>query len=149
MAYWWVSQNRTFTEEQAGGYLWAPKKNKLGQGVFHWSTMKDLRDGDIVFSYVGQKIVAVSNVNGKAYDYKNPFSKSGEEWDVNGWKVDLNYNILDTPIIISSIVEELQECLQSQLEYKPLNRNGTGNQGYLFPLIDKAGIFLLSKTQNL
>jgi hypothetical protein len=24
MAYWWVSQNKTFDEERAGNYLWAP-----------------------------------------------------------------------------------------------------------------------------
>jgi hypothetical protein len=27
MQYWWVNQNQTFRQEQAGGYLWSPKRN--------------------------------------------------------------------------------------------------------------------------
>ncbi len=27
MRYWWVNQNQTYRQEQAGGYLWSPKRN--------------------------------------------------------------------------------------------------------------------------
>ena len=30
MRYWWVNQNQTHRQEQAGGYLWSPKRNTNG-----------------------------------------------------------------------------------------------------------------------
>jgi hypothetical protein len=36
MAYWWVSQNRTFRQEREGGYLWAPKTGSGGVVFTHW-----------------------------------------------------------------------------------------------------------------
>ena len=30
MAYWWVSQNQTFKQERAGGFLWAPNQTEAG-----------------------------------------------------------------------------------------------------------------------
>ena len=62
MAFWWVSQNKTYYEEKEGGY---------------WETMKDVRKGDIIFSYYQQQIVAFSTALGNAYDCNNPFRESG------------------------------------------------------------------------
>lgn len=145
MAFWWVSQNKTHNEEKAGGYLWAPKKTKTGKNIYHWDTMKDVREGDIIFSYFRQQIVAFSTAQGNAYSFNNPFNESGEDWEVNGHKIDVSYSVLKKPIFIPNIVNELQDILTKQGAHKPLNVNGTGNQGYLFPLIDEAGKFLLSR----
>lgn len=148
MAYWWVSQNKTYKEEKDGGYLWAPKKTKSGRKIHHWETMKDVRPGDIVFSYVGQAIVAVSKVEKSAYDSNKPFSKSNDDWEVIGRKVEATYKELSIPIRLHSIVNELQAILRRQSAYKPLDRNGSGNQGYLYSISDDAGKFILSKTQH-
>ncbi len=145
MAYWWVSQNRTYHEEKNGGYLWAPKKTKTGKTIYHWETMRDVRKGDIIFSYFRQYIVSYSIAQGGAYDSNNPFRDAGEEWEINGLKIDVSYTDLLKPIYLPDIVEEFQEILKRQGAHKPLNVNGTGNQGYLFPLIDEAGKYLLLK----
>ena len=34
--YYWVNQGKTYKEEKAGGYLWAPIKNSTGNSFFHW-----------------------------------------------------------------------------------------------------------------
>ena len=107
--------------------------------------MKDVREGDVIFSYFRQQIVAFSTAQGNAYNSNNPFNRSGEDWEVNGRKIDVSYSILSKPIFLPNIVDELQDILKKQGAYKPLNVNGTGNQGYLFPLIDEAGKFLLSR----
>jgi len=145
MAFWWVSQNKTHYEEKAGGYLWAPKKTKTGKNIYHWDTMKDVREGDIIFSYFRQRIVAFSTAQGNAYSSNNPFKESGEDWEVDGRKIDASYSVLKNPIYLPNIVNELLDILAKQGDHKPLNVNGTGNQGYLFPLIDEAGKFLLSQ----
>ena len=60
MAFWWVNQNQTYREEHAGGYLWAPLKDKGGGTPFHWDNMKRVAAGDVVFCYVSQAITAVA-----------------------------------------------------------------------------------------
>jgi len=144
MSFWWVSQNKTHYNERNGGYLWAPKRDKSGKRQYHWDTMTEVRKGDIIFSYFRQHIVAYATAEGVAYDFNNPFNEAGEDWEVEGRKIDASYTILDRPIYIPDIVNNLQKILKKQAKYKPININGTGNQGYLFPLIDEAGNYLLS-----
>lgn len=36
MNYFFVYQNKSYYEENAGGYLWAPQRNKAGHRVSHW-----------------------------------------------------------------------------------------------------------------
>jgi hypothetical protein len=60
MAYWWVSQNQTFKHERAGEFLWAPTADSAGHTPHHWATMAQVESGDVIFSYVDQKIPAIS-----------------------------------------------------------------------------------------
>jgi hypothetical protein len=143
MAFYWVFQNSTYKEESAGNYLWAPKKGKNGRTPFHWETMNDLQEGDIVFSSYQQKIVAVSTVLSMAYNHKKPFAVNiDNEWEEDGNKVDLNFHELNNPIQLKLFPLELQKLLN--IYHGPLNSNGSGNQGYLFSLSDEAGTYLLS-----
>ena len=48
--YYWVNQGKTYKEEKAGGYLWAPIKNSKGNSFFHWENMTKLKPADIVFN---------------------------------------------------------------------------------------------------
>jgi len=149
MAFYWVFQNSTYQEESEGSYLWAPKKGKNNRTPFHWQTMNDLQEGDIVFSSYQQKIVAVSTVMSTAYDYKKPFAvNTDNEWEEDGNKVDLNFHELNDPVILKSFPPKLQRILN--VYHGPLNTNGTGNQGYLYELSDEAGTDLLAiiETQN-
>jgi len=50
MAYWWVSQNQTYRHERDGEYLWAPNIDGGGRKPFHWASMNDVKQGDIIFS---------------------------------------------------------------------------------------------------
>jgi len=144
MAYWWVSQGKTYNMEKSGGYLWAPKKTKQGKNIYHWDTMQDVRKGDIIFSYCAQYIVAYAISSGSAYDSDTPHNLSGEEWEKHGRQIDVSYTGLSKPVYLPLIVDELQSILSKQAAHKPINVNGTGNQGYLFPLINEAGEFLLA-----
>lgn len=50
MNYFLVFQNKSYEEERNGGYLWAPQKNKNGQTFHHWTDMKLIKKGDIIFN---------------------------------------------------------------------------------------------------
>jgi hypothetical protein len=147
MAYWWVSQNQSFRQERDGGFLWAPDRNESGKTFFHWATMIQVRPGDVVFSYVGGKIVAVAIARTAAYDSPRPHDLGEGLWEDAGKRVDAEYRPLASPLPIADVVAGLQPLLPET--YSPLNKKGTGNQGYLFGLPPRAGQFLLDRIEGM
>lgn len=148
MAYWWVSQNQTYKHERNGEYLWAPNLDSGGNKPFHWASMNKVQQGDIIFSYVAQKIVSISIAKTKAYDSQRPQEfESQETWEKEGKKIDAQYNDLETPIHISNVRNALLKLLPNR--YSPLTVSGSGNQGYLFPIPPNAGRFLLQEADSI
>jgi hypothetical protein len=143
MAYWWVSQNRTYRQERSGGFLWAPTRNEAGLTPFHWAAMNEVRAGDVVFSFVGGKIVAVSVAKTAAYDWTRPTDLGEGLWKDAGRRIEVEYRDLTNPLPIGEVLGELRPLLPDR--YSPLNRFGTGNQGYLFGLPPRAGRILLER----
>ena len=146
MAYWWVSQNKTYQHERDGQFLWAPQLNTAGRPQHHWTSMTEVQPGDVVFSAVKQKIVAVSVANSSAYDAPRPSGFEGGLWEANGWRVDLRFQELDQPIRIADILGDLKPKLPPVRS--PLTVKGTGVQGYLFALPPQAGQFLLASVDQ-
>src|SRR5262245_56157354 len=109
MAYWWVSQNKTYSEERAGEFLWAPKRTKKGGPPRHyWTAMTLVRPGDIVFSIVQKHVRAVSVARAAAYDAPQPNElEITELWSKDGWRVELAYEDMIPPVPTSNFLEEL------------------------------------------
>jgi hypothetical protein len=149
MSYWWVSQGSYYTNEMSGGYLWVPQRHNSGKRIHHWERIKELKTGGIVFSHVRQSIVAVSEVIQEFYEANRPIPMPEKDVATEGFRVDLKYHPLDKTLKLREIIDELQKILKNQTRYKPLNKNGVCNQGYLFPLIEEAGDFILTKTSML
>tara|TARA_Y100000817_G_scaffold104624_1_gene81974 strand:- start:217 stop:1116 length:900 start_codon:yes stop_codon:yes gene_type:complete len=151
MAFWWVSQNKTFKQERSGNYLWAPSQSSDGGYPFHWSNMKKLSVGDIVFSYVDQHIPAVSIIKKNAESSNRPLEfpdiSEVQNWRFKGLKSVSDYTDLNTPLNVLHIKDKLLEILPNK--YSPLDKNGSGNQGYLFSINSKSGNFLLDQIAEL
>jgi hypothetical protein len=143
MAYWWVSQNQTYRHERDGGFLWAPNRTEAGLTPFHWATMNEVRPGDLIFSYVGGRIISVAVAKTAAYDSPRPGGMGEGLWEDEGKRVDVEYQDLSDPLVVAEVVGELQPLMPDR--YAPLNRFGTGNQGYLFALPPRAGRLLLDR----
>ncbi len=73
---WWVNQGATFAKERDGGFLWAPMLNKAGRPQYHWDTMDEVREGDIVLHYSNGSLRAVSRVSAAARPAPNPLGAS-------------------------------------------------------------------------
>lgn len=136
MRYWWVSQNQTFQHEVPGGYLWSPKANANGSQNHFYETMREVSQGDIVFSFKDRKIMAMGIVLGPAYTCPKPseFGASGPNWNYVGWKVDVSFQILRNPIEPRQHMELLRPLLSPR--YSPIRPDGTGNQMYLAEVSD-------------
>ena len=72
---WWVNQGATYTKERDGGFLWAPMLNKAGRPQYHWDTMDEVREGDVVLHYSNGSLRAASHVSAAARPAPNPLDR--------------------------------------------------------------------------
>lgn len=132
MRFWWVNQNKTFTHEVRGGYLWSPRRNKAGKLNPFYESMREVGPGDLVFSFQGTYIRAIGIAASYAWDCERPseFGRAGEAWDPIGWKVSVQFNVLSHQIKPADHIEVLRPLLPDK--YSPLQEeDGRGNQLYL------------------
>lgn len=147
MQYFIVFQNQTFQHEFNGGYLWAPQKAENGFNVHHWSRMKEIQSGDLIFSVVKQKILSVNQAMSPAVDAIKPEEmQTGNTWAQEGYLVDVKYNILKNPFALK---ENMYEILPlAQHKYSPFTSSGNGNQGYLYLITHDLGDYLINAIQE-
>jgi len=147
MAYWWVSQNQTYKHERAGEFLWAPNADERGYTPHHWATMKQVQPGDLIFSYVDQKIPSISIAKSAAIPSPRPKEFADPDlWKQEGAKIEVEYRDLKPALEVPKISAQLEALLPPK--YSPLTKKGakkgTGVQGYLFSIPPAAGRLLLS-----
>jgi MoxR-like ATPase len=124
---WWVNQNATYTEERDGGFLWAPMLDKGGRPQYHWDTMDEVREGDVVLHYSNGSLRAASRVSADARPAPNPFDD--DAWDKAGRLVETQYQELNEPVALAAIDEGARIRQGS-----PFTVSGSVRQGYLFGL---------------
>lgn len=137
-----VFQGDTFAKEAAGGYIWAPCFNRAGQSMHHWDRLMEVRPGDVILHSSDGEICAISMAKDKCYDCIQPKELRVDDlWEYEGRRVDCEYILIKNPIKLSSYRKQILE--KPIAKYSPFNRNGKGNQGYLFDLNhDLARLFI-------
>ena len=144
MNFWWVSQNQTFKHEVLGGFMWSPKVRADGGRNMHYEFMTHVQPGDIVFSFANRKIKAVGIALTGAYTATKPkdFGKAGDVWSDSGWKVDVDFRVVDAPIEPRNHMHLISPLLPEK--YKPISSAGEGHQAYLSSISKELGNLLLS-----
>ncbi len=90
--FWWVNQNKTYAEEQAGGFLWSPKRRSDGARNKFYDNMRDVRPGDVVFSFRSTRISDIGVAQGTATIAPKPaFQSAAPEWSDEGWLVPVDF----------------------------------------------------------
>lgn len=143
MNYWWVNQKQTYSHEIPGGYMWSPKLNALGNHIRPYDLMRKLVPGDIVFSYANALLKAVGVVKSYCYEYPKPteFGAAGQNWSEAGWRVDVEYKELVTPVRTIDYIESLRPFLPDR--HSPLkSRSGYANESYLFDISEQFALAL-------
>lgn len=126
---WWVNQGATIKEEKEEGILWAPLLNAQGRKLYHWETMKEVKQGDIILHYSNKAIRYVSQVTDAAVEAPKPGSMAKTNWQEEGRLVRTEYVELIPPIVLQQFN---QQIMQLNLTQGPLHSGGGVNQGYLF-----------------
>jgi putative restriction endonuclease len=134
--YWWVNQNKTYRQEIGGGYMWAPKRAKNGARLAFYDNMREVGPGDVIFSFHTGVIAAVGVALSGGYDCIVPaeFAKAGEQWDKNGWRVDVRYTKLTLPMTPKDHMDVIRSLLPEK--YSPILDSGRGQQSYLSEISD-------------
>ncbi|BBZ10542.1 McrB family protein [Mycobacterium branderi] len=124
---WWVNQGATYTKERDGGFLWAPMLNKAGRPQYHWDTMDEVREGDVVLHYSGGSLRAASHVKAAARPAPNPLDD--QAWEDAGRLVETQYQELNEPVALGAIDEAARRRQGS-----PFTSTGSVQQVYLVRL---------------
>jgi len=125
--FWWVNQNQTFDEEIGGGFMWSPKQNSNGAKNHYYDNMKEVKPGDVVFSFCDTKIKAIGRVTSLAQTQARPeFRNFGEGWSDEGWFVETDFAELDNQIRPKDHIDKIRDYLPTK--YSPLQQNGNGIQ---------------------
>lgn len=126
---WWVNQGATIQAEKREGILWAPLVNSQGRKLYHWETMREVKQGDIILHYSNKAIRYVSQVTDAAVKAPKPGSMANTNWQEEGRLVRTEYVELIPPIMLQQFN---QQIMQLNLTQGPLHSGGGVNQGYLF-----------------
>jgi MoxR-like ATPase len=130
-AFWWVNQGSTYSQEKAGGFLWAPKQSKSGSPFSHWLNVMQVSVGDVIFHYANNRIVALSRVTEPPREQPRPEELPDEAWQREGYFAKVSpYKELQPPIQRADIPLEWR----TQQTSGPFTQDGNVKQGYLFPL---------------
>jgi putative restriction endonuclease len=127
MRYWWVNQNQTYKHEVSGGFLWSPKTRTDGARNQFYENMRDVRPGDVVFSFSNTLIKAIGIAAGAAVPAPKPdFGSVGGNWSAEGWLVPIEFKELEQTIRPRDYIDVLRPHLPQT--YSPLQSNGDGLQ---------------------
>ncbi len=124
---WWVNQGRSYEKERAGGFIWAPKRDKRGGERATYRRLQEVRTGDVIIHYAEAAIRAVSRVLEPATDAPNPHEKN---WDTDGWRVSVEYFDLGSRQVPGQAVSSSLGGLD--VEDGPFQTNRAIKVGYLW-----------------
>ena len=141
-----VFQGKNYYEELTKGYLSASYKNASGSTPFHWEMLEIVQPGDIIFHGMMQVISAISVATSGC------FASDTTRKNERVRRVNCRPTLISNTILTKMYEKEIiRTC--SNFKYQPFDKNGNGNQGYLFDLNDElAGIFtraLIDKNPSL
>ena len=145
MNYWWVNHKQTFRQEFGGKYVWCPKLRKDGRVHHFYETMREVQPGDLVLSYANTALQGFGFATTYCYSCPQPsdFGQIGDSWDLEGWRVDVNFQAFPKPLRAADHAAKIALLLPGK--YAPIKANGFGNQGAYFSKIDRALSLLIAK----
>jgi 5-methylcytosine-specific restriction enzyme B len=125
---WWVNQDATYDPSRAGGFLWAPRRDKRGAKWGQRRRLDELQPDDLVVHHAGSRIRAIGRVTAAAVDAKTPFQDKRPK--VDGWRVGVEYFELgDRGIPIERAIELFKDL---ELEDGPFTNSRGVKPGYLW-----------------
>ena len=142
MQYWWVNQNQTGKHELGGGYIWAPIPTRK---VVHHDNVRLVEEGDIVFSHMHGKIVAVGVAQSFPYESDRPTEFSQHlTWRKEGRRVDVAFEELSEKVAVKELYDILKPTFVGNKNHPMNELQRQANMGYLYGISKETSDILLS-----
>jgi putative restriction endonuclease len=128
MNFWWVNHKQTFRHEFFGKYIWCPQRKRDGRINAFYETMREVRPGDVVFSFANAAVQGFGLASTHCYRSPRPdeFGHIGEAWDQIGWRADVNFVRFPQPIRPSLHMQAIGPTLPER--HSPISQLGAGYQ---------------------
>ena len=127
---YWVFQGDHYEQESAGNYVFAPVYNNEGDEIHTYYRLTELRPGDVLLHARGGYINAISIVQDR-YSMIDHDIYTMEKKPCR--KVPTKYTLLANPLKHGNYKNEIK-AICAGLKYAPFDKNGDGNQGYLYEI---------------
>ncbi len=138
----YVFQGVTYEQELTRQYLSAPYTDK--QYVHHWERMSEVRPGDIILhGALHGHIVAISEALECANIVPMPKDDYRRKYGSEMRRIEIHTCLLVCSPINTADYKDIIIKLCRGKTGMPFNKNGGGNQGYLFDLPKKLGAVLI------
>ena len=126
---WWVNQGLTYHQEQADGFLWAPRRSQGGRAFRHWDTLAEVKAGDVIVHYCRGAVVALSRALADGQPSARPegFTDAGSERE--GRLVRTEYFVLRHPIPRDRVAAKIHAL---SIPDGPIAKTHAVKQGYLW-----------------
>ncbi|MHC5559296.1 hypothetical protein [Kocuria sp. U4B] len=141
--YWWVNQGKTYEEELDAGAIWAPLRNKRGDGQHHWDRMDQVQAGDLIIHYARKQIRAVGRAL-TASRAAPALSQGGNwsRWEADGREIRVAYTELKVAIPLEEIPANLR---RPNAHGSPFDSRGQVNQGYFFQPSEETALWVFER----
>lgn len=124
--FFYVFQSKSFNKEVQNNCLFCPHSPD-NRTIRFWESIGDVKTGDIIFHETNQHVAAISEAQSEARDADKPYDLDKPE---HGRLLHTLYAHFANSV---QPVELKEQLLPAQPEkVAPFNRNGTGNEEYLF-----------------
>lgn len=155
MRVWWCNQSGQWHVERPNEVVCSNDSSANGGNIMYRKTVGDVKTGDLIVHITNRK--TVGDVKTVEESYVVAFSRAledgryynqlpllnGEDYRA-GWRFGTKYFDLKTPIPNKSFGKSL---IPLRVTHYPINRNGSGCQGYCFPF-DFRGLTVILSLVN-
>jgi putative restriction endonuclease len=128
--YWWVNLGKTYRLALNDGFIWCPQRGgrTYSQALWHWENMHRVNPGDVIFANWDGAIRAIGIAETHSREASKPTSGFDFDWQSIGWRVDVMFHPLVSPLSTMSFAKELVPLRE---KYSPITQTGRATQSYL------------------
>lgn len=148
MAFYWVNLGDSHKEVAKYSFLWAPTYTISGKGTKSvnagWKHVSDVSKGDIIFCHANGEIIYVAIATKDPYLSQRPPNRTYDKWKKEGNKIEVDLEVLATPVSNKEFKDEFIPLFNSQTSPKLFTVKREPSQQYMVSIPDGAGALILN-----
>lgn len=152
MAFYWVNLGDSFDEVKKHSFLWAPSHtfNKGGTKTVSagWKHVPNVKKGDVILCHEDKHIIYLARATSDAYEAPRPKDRTFEKWKKEGYKIEVDLTILDTPLNNAEFKYDILGRFNEQCSPKLFGSNEQATQSYLISIPKHVAALVLNCVGN-